>query len=513
MWGLRKLFFVGLSTAVVCGAAATAALPATAAAPAGDASAPIQYPYAYAVNSAANTVTRVGLGFGVVGKPITVGTDPVALAITPDDKLVLVVNHASNSVTPFYTATGVAGPPIPVGTNPVAIAITPDGKMAYVTNSSDGTITPIVLATRKTLSPIEITAPLPGTAGIVISPDGKTGYVDFAPFGEIVTFDTATGTPDRAGAVNSVESGVPTWLAMAPNGKEIFGASASPFAPETSATLQDIELPGFFPGNGDERAIGAEPTSVAITPDGMHVFTDGSATGSVSEYTINHPITTITLGGSPHGVAVAPDGRTLWVADAASGKLVRVIVATGAHTLSFPVSTSLDAVAIAPDQAPIAALTVTPALHSRPSLFDASASTVRFGTIAKYVWSFGDATTATTTTPTTAHTYAGAGSYTATVTETDSAGTSTTLVFTGQTVSRNGGPSAVASRTFTVGWANRSTARGDRNDWPRRRMRTERTDEGQFREVEDAAVGSDHEVAVAIANRGGDRSGQVRVTH
>ncbi|HEY2054905.1 MAG TPA: choice-of-anchor D domain-containing protein, partial [Solirubrobacterales bacterium] len=40
--------------------------------------------------------------------------------------------------------------------------------------------------------------------------------------------------------------------------------------------------------------------------------------------------------------------------------------------------------------------------------------------------------------------------YTPSVTETDSAGTSTTRVFTGQTVSRNGGPGATASRSVTV---------------------------------------------------------------
>src|SRR5262249_18379613 len=75
--------------------------------------------------------------------------------------------------------------------------------------------------------------------------------------------------------------------------------------------------------------------------------------------------------------------------------------------------------------------------------FDASASTVRFGTITSFAWDFGDGTApVTTSTPTTTHVYAVAGSSTASVTETDSAGTSTTKVFTGQTMSRRGDPSA-----------------------------------------------------------------------
>jgi PKD repeat protein len=108
------------------------------------------------------------------------------------------------------------------------------------------------------------------------------------------------------------------------------------------------------------------------------------------------------------------------------------------------------AIAITPDQAPVAHLSVTPAVVGQPTRFDASASTVAVGTITTYAWRFGDGSTAITSTPTTAHTYTTPGPYTATVTETDSAGTSTTQVFTGQTMSRNGGPSAEATQTFAV---------------------------------------------------------------
>ncbi len=44
----------------------------------------------------------------------------------------LVVNAQSNTVTPIATATNTAGPPITVGTGPTAIAITPNGATAYV---------------------------------------------------------------------------------------------------------------------------------------------------------------------------------------------------------------------------------------------------------------------------------------------------------------------------------------------------------------------------------------------
>jgi hypothetical protein len=85
-----------------------------------------------------------------------------------------------------------------------------------------------------------------------------------------------------------------------------------------------------------------------------------------------------------------------------------------------------------------------------PVTFDASASSDPTGTIASYAWNFGDGTTATTAGPTTSHTYGVDGTYTASVTLTDTLGTTNTLVFTGQTVSRNGGTSAMASRAVSI---------------------------------------------------------------
>ena len=75
---------------------------------------------------------------------------------------------------------------------------------------------------------------------------------------------------------------------------------------------------------------------------------------------------------------------------------------------------------------------------------------MKYGTITSYAWNFGDGVTATTATPTTTHTYATGGNYPVSVTETDSAGTSTARVFTGQTMSRNGGPQATATATASI---------------------------------------------------------------
>src|SRR5581483_6974445 len=101
-----------------------------------------------------------------------------------------------------------------------------------------------------------------------------------------------------------------------------------------------------------------------------------------------------------------------------------------------------NAIAVTPDQGPVASFTVTPAIAGSTTTFDASASTAPSSPIMSYAWTFGDGEGALSAHPTASHVYTTPGSYSVTLTLTDAAGTSSTQVFTGQTVSRNGGPHA-----------------------------------------------------------------------
>jgi PKD repeat protein len=113
------------------------------------------------------------------------------------------------------------------------------------------------------------------------------------------------------------------------------------------------------------------------------------------------------------------------------------------------------AIAVTPDQRPVASFVATPAGPGQPASFDASASTIAYGTIANYHWDFGDGSSQDTPTPTTTHSYAAAGNYTVSLTETDWAGTSVatsppSTVFTGQTMTRRGGPEAQTTHRVTI---------------------------------------------------------------
>jgi YVTN family beta-propeller protein len=99
-----------------------------------------RHPTAFVVNSG-GTVTPIGLTSRRAGKPIKVGANPQAIAITPDGGTAFVANYGSDSVTPIRTVGRRAGAPVPVGRQPWAIAITPDGRTAYVANYGSNTVT------------------------------------------------------------------------------------------------------------------------------------------------------------------------------------------------------------------------------------------------------------------------------------------------------------------------------------------------------------------------------------
>ena len=116
--------------------------------------------------------------------------------------------------------------------------------------------------------------------------------------------------------------------------------------------------------------------------------------------------------------------------------------------LSTPGGHENQSVAVTPDQPPVAAFTA--ATNGRQVSFDATASSDPDGSVARFDWNFGDGAAATDAGASPAHLYAADGTYTVSLTLTDDEGCSTNRIFTGQTVSCNGGGGAVATRQVIV---------------------------------------------------------------
>ena len=391
---------------------------------------------AYVANFDANSVTPIDTATNTAGPSITVGSHPGSVAITPNGKTAYVVNTQAASVTPINTSTNTPGSPISVGSSPQGIAITPNGKMAYVTNSGSNSVTPISIGTNTPEPSIPLGV---SPFGIAITPDGTSAYVTNVGSHTVIPIDLATGVAGAAIPVGLA----PNNLAITPDGATAYVANI------VSNNVTPINIATNTAGTA--IPVGHHPSNIAITPDGTTAYVTNTADSTITPITVatNGAGAAIPVTAGVAGIAITPDGKIAYVTNDGT-TITPVDTATNIAGTPVAAGSETTGVAITPDQAPVAALSVTGSALGLATTFDASASTVAYGTIASYAWNFGDGATATTTTATTAHTYAAAGTYTATVTETSTAGTSTAAVYTGQTMSQNGGPAARASQVVAI---------------------------------------------------------------
>jgi YVTN family beta-propeller protein len=186
----------------------------------------------------------------------------------------------------------------------------------------------------------------------------------------------------------------------------------------------------------------------------------GDGTVTPIDLTTGTPGTAIAVGApqpdffpplEPNGVAITPNGRTAFVTNYVDGTVVPIDTRTDVAGAPIHVGGHPTGIAVMPGQAPHAAFTAIPAPHGRATSFDASGSGAVAASIKTYRWQFGDGSSTSTTVATIQHVYRAAGAYIATLTVTDTNDTSTAKVFTGHTMSRNGGPRARVSRSLSIG--------------------------------------------------------------
>ena len=97
----------------------------------------------YVANAGNATVSAISTSSNVITSTIQVGTNPVALAETPDGKKLYVANQGSGFVTSINTIDKTVNPSIPTGTSPVWAVARSDSARVYVLNQGSGTVSSI----------------------------------------------------------------------------------------------------------------------------------------------------------------------------------------------------------------------------------------------------------------------------------------------------------------------------------------------------------------------------------
>lgn len=360
------------------------------------------------------------------------------------------------------------------GTGPVGLALSPDNRNAYVANydyNGAGTISIYDIAPNGTInahSPDHV-AEGTGAYGVAVSRDGKSVY-DASQDGYIYEFDRAAGgglaakKPTGSVSARGYAPGAPTeptYLALTPDGRHLYSANYK----DESIGVFDVASNGTLtekPAGQSPVTAGSQMYEIAVSPNGKSLYA-ASGDGVVYQYNIGpgggltkkSPWTVASAGTYLGGVWLSPNGLNAYVVDGNPNHDVAQfnVDALGRLTAKSPKSVNTGAqpaaAVVTPSRSPLAAFSASRGLGLTEK-FDASASRDPDGLVARYVWRFGDGGGPVTAGPKPKHTYKHAGTYTVRLTVFDKAGCSVQLVWTGQTAYCSGNPAATVTHAVTI---------------------------------------------------------------
>jgi 6-phosphogluconolactonase len=277
-----------------------------------------------------------------------------------------------------------------LGATTMQLAITPDGRFLYAPVFAQGTIAVFAIAADGSLSRVPCSGSDCSTApGLmpwspVVSPDGRFLYVVDRP-GSVSIFQIAADgslTPAPCSGSDCAAGDGASDASLTPDGRFLYVANdfantVSPYAIGSDGSLTPI------PCSSTGCNTGFGPSVVAVRPNGRFVYTaDVGGTLSVFAIGSDGSLTPVSCPGCTNpgapaftGLAIGPGGRFVYTATGLGNGLgtLSVFAAASDGTLS-PVSCSAcstnlqsnnQALAVSPDQAPVAAFTAAPA----PSVF------------------------------------------------------------------------------------------------------------------------------------------------
>ena len=263
---------------------------------------------AYVTNSNSTTISIINTATNTVTGTINGFDGPSGMVISPNGvtayvnnyggpsgvgsgngNTISIVNLNTNTITGTITIN-----PTPPAAAPAAVAISPNGEFLYVINYVDGnpgTGTMSVINTISNTVVATITG-FSGPFGIAITPNGQFAYVtnfgsnNFAPVGNTVSVvNLSTNT-----IVDTITVGTqPSGIAITPDGKYVYVSNydtlyLGPNFTNLTAfqgTVQIIRTSDntIIPPT---IVVGASPSHIAITPNGLYAYVSNYTDNTVS---------------------------------------------------------------------------------------------------------------------------------------------------------------------------------------------------------------------------------------
>ncbi len=455
--------------------------------------------YLYVASKRNNEVSVVQTDTGTANRPrIAVGDVPSSLVVNPAGTRVYVANYgqaanpAADTVSVIDTASNKVVNTIGVGDKPVDLAVDPDGSKVYVVNAGTagiGLSLSVINASDGLVTTLDLDQEGASSLGAVaIKPYGSRAYVTDPDGGKIWVVDTSAFTADVLSSIDLPPSdyGVaanPQDIVVSPDGEKLVVTDIGQrvgIPPDDeddykgSVWVIDTDNPADNRTSIETAQTGPLALSKAgITVDGSRAYVTGSLSGvnddTISEVDISSArlLDTIIVDepsfwstSNPASLAMSPEGTRLWAGNDSSYGMTIFSVNTESgenhNELLAPISITgqtPSAVALVPNQSPVAALSVQPGPVGSLTRLDASASfDPDDHQIDHYEWVLGDGDTATSNSdrPWVDHKYDSVARFTASVTAVDRAGNKgKELVYTGKTAIQVPG-NATASASFEV---------------------------------------------------------------
>lgn len=142
-------------------------------------------------------------------------------------------------------------------------------------------------------------------------------YATIPAVGEVAEFDAAAGPLAPVGTVGSAAD--PSSIAVTPDGTSVYVANSS----NDTVSQYDVAANGTLtPKTPATIRTGRAPLGIAVNPDGKSVYVVDSHDDTVSQYDIGpggvlSPTipATVATGGNPTAIAVSPDGKHVYITD------------------------------------------------------------------------------------------------------------------------------------------------------------------------------------------------------
>jgi YVTN family beta-propeller protein len=299
----------------------------------------------YAVCEASDSVVVVDTSIREVVTEISVGNLPHGICLSPDGDEAYVSNRGADTVSVIVLESMTVVETIAVGDEPHGVVTDGTGQILYVANAGSADISVVDLERG---SEVKRLSAARGAWGVSRSADGDEVYVTnnlshFVPF----------RTPSRSEVtvVATARSVVDNRL-MIPEANLVQGIDVAPDGEFALVTL--IRTKNLIPMTRVLHNYFADPTDVAITPDGRLAFITGGGVDQVAVVDLqrmravldsasdedrkkllpNHlGVTTefverrISVGDNPRGLAISPDGRFVYVAEALDDSVAVIDVA------------------------------------------------------------------------------------------------------------------------------------------------------------------------------------------